>query len=531
MLKGDKFYNNGTDEIILHKGEFVPDGFVEGRLKSKVKAIQDKTKQTNLQRYGVEYSLQSVEVRDKAKQASLQKFGAENPMQSEEIKQKAQETNLQYYGVRHPAQSEEVKEKTRQTNQERYGTDTPFQAEEVKAKIRQTNLQRYGAEVISQSPEIQARIQQTNLQRYGVENPSQAESVKQKKHETCILHYGVENPSQSQEVQRRKSQTSFIHYGTEFPSQSEEFKRSVIETCEERYGVKWPCMRPDIKSHSNNSGPNAGFAKLLDVAGIDYQREVPVGKYSFDFQVGDNILIEIDPFPFHNSLWSPFGEGVAEDYHLKKTLAAEGVGKRCIHVFDWDDVHKIVSLLKHRHRIYARSCSLREVSEAECREFLNLYHLQNTCKGQAVRLGLYEANTLVSVMTFGFPRYSKLYEWELLRYCSIKSVTGGAERLFKHFIAEQNPKSIISYCDRSKFRGSIYLRLGFQVKSVGSPSKHWYSPKEKRHITDNLLRQRGYDQLFHESYGKGTSNEELIIARGYVPIYDCGQDSYVWLSG
>ena len=67
------------------------------------------------------------------------------------------------------------------------------------------------------------------------------------------------------------------------------------------------------------------------------------------------------------------------------------------------------------------------------------------------------------------------------------------------------------------------------------PSRHWYyvGPAKngegiRLHITDNLLRQRGFDQLFHTSYGKGTSNEELMIARGYLPIYDCGQGVYIW---
>ena len=43
-----------------------------------------------------------------------------------------------------------------------------------------------------------------------------------------------------------------------------------------------------------------------------------------------------------------------------------------------------------------------------------------------------------------------------------------------------------------------------------TPSKHWYHLNSKRHITDNLLRQRGYDQLFNTNYGKGTNNEELM---------------------
>ena len=131
-------------------------------------------------------------------------------------------------------------------------------------------------------------------------------------------------------------------------------------------------------------------------------------------------------------------------------------------------------------------------------------------------------------MTFGKPRYNKNYEWELLRLCSHKDykIVGGSERLFKHFLKEQNPQSIISYCDNSKFSGEVYKRLGFILKSKGGPSCNWSKGKEK--ITNNLLMQRGYDQLFNANYGKGTPNRNLMIQNGWVEVYDCGQSSYIW---
>lgn len=135
---------------------------------------------------------------------------------------------------------------------------------------------------------------------------------------------------------------------------------------------------------------------------------------------------------------------------------------------------------------------------------------------------------LIELMTFGKPRYNKNYEWELLRLCTHKDykVVGGAERLFKYFIKTYKPNSIISYCDFSKFNGDVYNRLGFKQKGNIIPSKHW--SKNNKHITDNLLRQRGYDQLFKTNYGKGTSNEELMILNGWLPVYDCGQITYIW---
>ena len=145
-------------------------------------------------------------------------------------------------------------------------------------------------------------------------------------------------------------------------------------------------------------------------------------------------------------------------------------------------------------------------------------------------LGLYYNNELVELMTFGKPRYNKNYEWELLRLCSHKDykIIGGAEKLFIYFIRNYSPKSIISYCDYSKFSGDVYNRLGFKKMKNSTPSKHWYNGKQ--HITDNLLRHRGYDQLFNTHYGKGTSNEQLMLENGFVEIYDCGQMTFIWSS-
>lgn len=92
--------------------------------------------------------------------------------------------------------------------------------------------------------------------------------------------------------------------------------------------------------------------------------------------------------------------------------------------------------------------------------------------------------------------------------------------------------SVISYCDVSKFTGDVYERLGFNLKQQTRPQKVWtennYKYGNNRYITDNLLRQQGYDRLFNTSYGKGTDNEQLMIEHGWLPVYDCGQKVFEW---
>lgn len=81
---------------------------------------------------------------EKSKQTNLQKYGVENPFQSEECKKKSKETMISKYGVSIPLQSNEIKEKTRQTNLQKYGVENPSQLSEIKQKKIETSKQNFG---------------------------------------------------------------------------------------------------------------------------------------------------------------------------------------------------------------------------------------------------------------------------------------------------------------------------------------------------------------------------------------------------
>lgn len=276
------------------------------------------------------------------------------------------------------------------------------------------------------------------------------------------------------------------------------------------------------------------FNDLLLENNIKFTREFPISNKSFDFKI-DDILIEINPTATHNSIIGIRGNSsLPMNYHKLKSQLARDNGYRCIHIWDWDDKDKIINSLMDKKVIYARKCVIKEISKYEIDEFLNLYHFQNTCKNQAIRLGLFYNDALIQVMSFGKPRYNKKYEFELLRLCTKAEykIIGGAEKLFKHFIDNYNPESIISYCDLSKFNGNVYYKLGFSLKSEGTPTCHWYNMRTHQHILDSSLRAKGFDILLGKQYGcfgKGTSNEQLMLDHDFVKVYDCGQAQFIWL--
>ena len=507
-----------------------------------------KTKETLKAKYGVENISQVKEVADKiskawkskskediaertskTKQTKFECYGDENYVNHE----KQINTVLEKYGVDNYSKTKECQEKTINTNLKKYGCERATQNVKVSKKISDTWRNKTKEEL----QEIENKRIKTNLEVYGVNYTSQNENVKKTLRENNIKKYGVPYTLLSEEVQAKIKENNLKKYGNPYCIAAKEVREKIINTTLERYGVPYNCLTQaclDANAHVV-SKVNLKFQNKLTSYDISAESEFILENYSYDFKIND-LLIEINPTYTHNSTTSAqIGKSKFKPkdmyYHYNKTKVARENGYKCIHIWDWDNEDKIIQGLLPRKTLYARNLQLKEVSLEDTTIFLNMYHLQNSCLGQEVRLGLYQEKELVEIMTFGKSRYNKKYEYELLRLCTKSGykVVGGAEKLFAYFIKEYNPTSIISYCDNSKFSGEVYLRLGMQQKGSSNPSKHWFNLETGRHITDNLLRQRGYSQLHNDTeHKKGENNELLMLEAGYFEVYDCGQSTYVW---
>lgn len=292
------------------------------------------------------------------------------------------------------------------------------------------------------------------------------------------------------------------------------------------------------KNYNKISKLNKQYQEYFEKeTGVKFELE----KDGFDLKY-NNLVLEIDPSFSHNINYSfayatgksSINNPIHKNYHYYKTLRAQKLGYKCIHIFDWDDLEKIANLVKEKEILYARNLSVKEVPKIEARDFLNNYHLQGDCRNKEIMVGLYKDGELVELMVFGKARYNNKYQYELLRLCSHKDykIVGGAERLFKHFVKIHKPTSIISYCDISKFEGNVYKKLGFKLERTNSPSCHWYNEKTGRHITQSLLTQKGFSKLHKDNNyqvaQKGESNTDLMLRAHYVQVYDCGQEVYTW---
>ncbi|HEG0266519.1 TPA: hypothetical protein SB288_001472 [Campylobacter coli] len=114
-------------------------------------------------------------------------------------------------------------------------------------------------------------------------------------------------------------------------------------------------------------------------------------------------------------------------------------------------------------KIPARSCVVKQINNKDLKDFLDLNHLQGYCSA-VIAYGLYKDSDLAACMTFSKPRFNRAYQYELIRFCVKQGITiqGGASKLFKAFLRDYEPISVISYANRRFSKGSIYETLGFK---------------------------------------------------------------------
>jgi len=141
--------------------------------------------------------------------------------------------------------------------------------------------------------------------------------------------------------------------------------------------------------------------------------------------------------------------------------------------------------------------------------------------------GLYNNNELIQIMSVGKPRFNNEYQYEILRICTKNSISvvGGIEKLWKRFIDDKKPKSVISYCDISKFSGNIYNKLGFNLLKYSNPNYIWIN-KNNNSMLSRYQTQKS--ELVKNNLGSIEQTEDDIMHKlGYYKIYNSGNAVYV----
>lgn len=196
----------------------------------------EKSKKTNLERYGVDNPAKSEIVQSKIKQTCIERYNSTSPLGNVEIRDKIKKTNTERYGFDWGLSSNEVKEKKKNTVKERYGVENVFQSEEVKARIQKTILENYQVANVSQAEGIKEKKRQTTLSNYGVEYPIQSKEIRNKIEETCLSLYKETSFLRTEEFKIKSRETSLLNWGVDHPLKSTTIREKIKNTNFEKYG-------------------------------------------------------------------------------------------------------------------------------------------------------------------------------------------------------------------------------------------------------------------------------------------------------
>ena len=465
-------------------------------------------------------------------EAQTKKYLAEYKFQKTQ-KQKTEirkRTILAKYGVENVSQLKEVKDKKEQKALEKYGVKNVFASEEIKNKIKQTNLEKYKHENPAQNPDIYLKIINTNMQKYGYKNPAQNEDVKEKMKATCLARYGRDNIllcNYSDEtlaiVQSKDKFEEFLKsskkkWTTRTIADKLKISLSNVQKLIHKYEVE---NYIDYYTSSYELELQSLFPHMHKTKSVIYPYEIDL--YSEEHKFG---------IEFNGNYWHSEIKLNDFKYHQKKSLVAEDAGIFLYHIweYEWQDPvkkEKIIAQInnilgKNEKRVYARDCYVKEIRRETAEVFINEYHMQGYAP-DSIRFGLYEGVELLSVMTFGKPRFDKSCEYELIRYCCKKnvSVIGGASKLFKHFIKEYNPNNILSYSHIDKGTGKLYEKLGFTLDKITNPDYIWCDG-------ENILSRYQCQKHKLNKMGFEGSEREIMENLGFFRIFGCGNKVWIW---
>lgn len=431
----------------------------------------------------------------------------------------------------------ESNEKRRLKSQKKWGTDFSFQAEQVKNKIKETNRKKYSVDWGLSSQTIRDKGFKTSIEKYGHKWPRQHGKIKENAEKTNIDKYGVPNVFMSPEIQDKARKNFIKKYGDGFTP------------------------------HPRISKINIHTAKLLENHfGKTVFFEQSLGNFYTDLKIED-LFIDIHPTISHNSYKSficsikncsnPCLENhnpIAQDYHYKRALAALDNDVTLIQKYDWDSDENLLKLVDGKigtnfKKYSARKLTCRKIPQKTANKFLNDNHIQSGAKSQTYCYGLFKTNVknendnenivndeLLAVATFGKSRFNKNYEFEFIRY-AVKSgiiIHGGSGKLFKEFINETKPSTVVSYVDfdHTTRKHTFLNTLGFVEDKPTGPAKSWFNVNKNKKVSQVSLVMQGADRLLGTNYGSvkecGLNNEQIMLREGYLPVYNSGNRVFAW---
>lgn len=213
---------------------------------TECKSKSDKTKITNLEKWGCENVFQNEEIKKRCRETCIDNYGVPYCMMNKEIMEKANITNKEKNNGVHNLATSDVRDKAKKAAKEKYGVEYPLQSSEIKEKCKITTKKKYGVEYPLQSKEILNKIKVIIKEKYGVEfyiiSQHWKDECKLRYGSEYFLHteqfyiimkekYGVKHAMHNQDLFHKQQQSSFAFKRIQCPDgQIREFQGYEYET-------------------------------------------------------------------------------------------------------------------------------------------------------------------------------------------------------------------------------------------------------------------------------------------------------------
>lgn len=276
-------------------------------------------------------------------------------------------------------------------------------------------------------------------------------------------------------------------------------------------------------------GQSAGEEALAEfIEGLGFEivrrdRKILRGKEIDVFVPSLNIGFEFNGVYWHTEKY------VGKDLHRIKADRAEEAGIRLVQIWEDDWFNRSAQVLSHvRHvlgkndegRVFARKCSVREITTTDALDFLNAYHIQGFVSSSHY-VGLFHDNVLVAVGSF----LKSGEDFVLSRYATSVPVVGGHGKLVSFFERGHEFRNLITFADRCFSDGGLYEKTGWVRDSMLKPDYSYLVGLERKHKFGYRLKRfrEDPDLLFRE----GLSERELADLNGLERIWDAGKIRYI----
>ena len=481
----------------------------------KSKETREKALNTIKERYGdsresikEKISISKKNSNEKTKQTCLEKYGVENVFQAKEVRKKIKETNLERYGFENPMKNIDIAKKVKNTNLERYGVDNPLKREDIKEKIKEMNIEMHNDSNINK---FDFFIQKTKV--------SCSKNISGGENENHLLCNEL-NGNNFWDLLKQGLPLKEVCKRLNLNYQS---CTSVLlkDEYREKYYSNYTFPKAQIQKKIYDLLVSYGFSVLMNdksvISPLELDIYIPEKKFAIEFNGSYS----------HSEAALDTTESRMK--HKGKLDLCRKNGVYLFNIFEHQWIAREKQFLNfiktilglNSIKIAARKCVVANYSS---KEFIDENHIQGWGARTIQCFNLIYNNEIVGSMTAS-PHHRQNVEDGVIvlnRLCFKDgySIQGGASRLFSAFCIWAKNKGytkILSWSDNCWTEGKIYEILGFKFKEEYKPDYFYWDPK------GDCYRSKQSQRKVSNGCPPEITERDWCYSHELYRIYDCGK--------